>query len=234
MRTLSVDSTKTAACIKHSGLIILVLLLLFSFGCGKKAKPKSLVATPSVISIQEKSSKQPLPQATSHPKTETSSPEITIKEPSQPAVETTISTGPPVRIGLATSAKELSFSSPGEFYVLEKKPEAERQLTQGEIQVRVEQESDETSVVYRVQVASYKKQQLALKLKEELADSLSVPTAIHENSSAGAFQVRVGQFTTREAAQSYLEKTIKKNYHDAFIVQETASTKSGKLTLALR
>ena len=135
---------------------------------------------------------------------------------------------------MITSAKELRVSSPGDFYILEKKPEAVRQLIRGDIQVRVEQESDESSVVYQIQVASYKKQQPALKLKEELANSLSVPATIHENSNIGAFQVRVGQFTTREDAQFFLGKTIKKNYHDAFIVQETASIKSGKLTLALR
>jgi stage II sporulation protein D len=234
MKNSRVDSTIKGAWIKRSCLMISVLLLLFSAGCGKKAKPKSPVATPSVAAKQGTSSIPSTLQTTTQQKKQIAPPEINAQEPPKIVIEKSSLPGPPIRIGLTTSAKELRVSSPGEFYVLEKKPEAARQLIRGSIQVRVEQESDEPSVLYQVQVASYKKQQPALKLKDELADSFSVPTTIHENSSIGAFQVRVGQFTTREDAQTFLEKSIKKNYHDAFIVQETASIKSGKLTLALR
>ncbi len=234
MKILHVESVNTEFWIKQSCLAILTLLLLFSAGCGKKVKAKPPVPQPPTIVTPGIPSNPPLPQVKDQPGPGADAPEIIVKEPVNPANETAASPDPQIRIGLTNNAKELRISSAREFYVLEKKPEAERQLLQGEIQVRVEQESNETSTVYRIQVASFKKQQMALDLKKELAESLSVPVTINENATIGAIQVRVGEFTAREDAQALLEKTIRKKYHDAFIVKDAASTGSGRMTLALR
>jgi stage II sporulation protein D len=229
MRTLRVDSSISGTWIKRSCLIILVLLTLLSAACGKKAKAK--------LPMPPAPSKRALPQAKSE--TKTVLPPAIIVEPKKPVVESTppdagIRSGPPIRIGLTANAKEIRFSSPGDFYVLEKKPESERQLLEGEIQVRVEQESNEASLVYRIQVASFKKAQMAEELQKELTESLGVPVRVYENSEVGTTQVRVGEFATRDEAQSFLEKTIRRKHKDAFIVKESVSAESGKIMLALR
>jgi stage II sporulation protein D len=236
MRTLSVNATISRGWIRRSFLPILVLLPLAA-ACGKhKVKAKFPTPVSSVPAKKAEPSKPPITQAKSEPKKLTSEPEAIVLEPvgSEPVAPLPgNATGPLIRIGLTTSGKELRISSPGEFYVLEKKPEAKRQLIQGEIQVRVEQEPDESSVVYRVQIASYAKRQMAADLQQEIADLFEVPLTIHEDSELGVFQVRVGGFSTREKAQSFL-RTATKKFHDAFIVREIASAGSGKTILALR
>ncbi len=237
MRTLRVNATISGAWIKRFGLLTLVLLPLFSAACGKhKVKAKFPTPVSPVPAKKAEPSKPPIPQAKPEPKKQASAPEAIVSEPtsSEPvALLPGNATGPLIRIGLTTSSTELRISSPGEFYVLEKKPEAKRQLIQGEIQVRVEQASDESSIVYRVQVASYAKRQMAADLQREIADFFDAPVTIHEDSDLGVFQVRVGEFSTREKAQPFLG-TATKRFHDAFMVRETASAGSGKTILALR
>jgi len=50
--------------------------------------------------------------------------------------------------------REVRISAAGDFYLMEKTPEAERQKIKGEFQVRIEREVQESSEVYRLQVAS--------------------------------------------------------------------------------
>jgi stage II sporulation protein D len=237
MRTFRVNATIFGAWIKRCCILILVLLPLFSAACGKhKVKAKSPTPVSSIPAKQIEPSKAPIPQAKPEPKNHTGEPQAIVLEPasSEPAAPSAgNASGPPIRIGLTTSARELRISSPGEFYVLEKKPEARKQLIQGEIQAQVERESNESSIVYRVQVASYAKRQMAEDLQKEIADSFDAPVTIHEDSDLGVFQVRVGEFSTREKAQSFLGTATKK-FHDAFIVRETSSAGSGKTILALR
>jgi hypothetical protein len=45
-----------------------------------------------------------------------------------------------IRIGLLTSAREVRISSSGNYFLLEKTPEASRQPVRGEIQIRLEQD----------------------------------------------------------------------------------------------
>jgi stage II sporulation protein D len=156
--------------------------------------------------------------------------------PQLPATATAadFSVGPLIRIGLKTDAKEIRISSSAEFYFMEKKPEASRQLVEGEIRVRVEQQSDDNSSVYRVQVASFTKQDPALKLKTKLLERFGQPTVIHDNDDSGRYQVWVGEFPTKEEAQTFIKNVIKAGYSDAFIVKETVAVESGKTILALR
>jgi stage II sporulation protein D len=139
-----------------------------------------------------------------------------------------------IRIGLTTTAREVRISSSGDFYFMEKTPEASRQLAQGEILVRVEQEVEETTSVYQIQVASFARLENAEDLKKRLAETFDVPVAIHENSALGTSQVRVGEFSTREEAQAFLKTVVDAGYRDAFAVREVVATGGGKSTLALR
>ena len=76
------------------------------------------------------------PRAT-HPLT----PEPEIKPPAVKESEARQSpAGPMIRIGLETTVAEIRISSAGEYYLTEKKPEAQRRLVKGEILLQVERE----------------------------------------------------------------------------------------------
>ncbi len=180
----------------------------------------------------------PEPAIPSYPSTPDISPKPADAESSPTPKSVTpsaeVQLGPLIRIGLTTVANEIRISSSGDFYFMEKVPEASRQLVQGEVQVRIEQEVEESISVYQVQVASFTKIENAEQLKEQLTGKLPVPVAIHQNSSTGTKQVRVGEFSAKEEAQEFLKALIGSGYRDAFIVKEAISTGGGKFTLALR
>lgn len=117
---------------------------------------------------------------------------------------------------------------------MDKKAESSRELIRGEMQVRAEQQSDENSTMYRVQAASFTKKDPALKLKNKLSELLDQPAIVHNNEDTGRYQVRVGEFPTKEEAQKFLKKIVKAGYPDAFLVKETVAVESGKTVLALR
>ena len=150
MRTLCVNATNFRARRTRFCLLILVLLPLFSAACGKhKVKAKAPTPVSSVPIKKAESAKPAIPQTKSEPGKQTGAPEAVVLEPaaSEPAAALAGNApGPLIRIGLTTSARELRISCPGEFYVLEKVPEAERQLIQGDVQLRVEQEIREASL----------------------------------------------------------------------------------------
>jgi stage II sporulation protein D len=215
----------------------IVLAIVFSAACGRhkahiKTPPSPKPAAPA---IKTESRQTPLPQS------QPSTPQPAVKadtfenvSPPLPAPAADASSGPLIRIGLTTDAKEIRISSTADFYFLEKKAEASRQLVQGEIQVRVEQAADENSSVYRVQAASFTKQDLALKLKKQLFERFSQPAVIRGNEDSGLYQVQVGEFPAKEEAQTFLKSVIKAGYSDAFIVKETVPVENAKTTLALR
>jgi stage II sporulation protein D len=123
---------------------------------------------------------------------------------------------------------------------MDKAPETSRQLVQGEIRVRIEQEVEEASSVYQIQAASFRQLKNAEELKNKLAGIFDVPVSIHQNAARGATQVRVGEFSTKEEAQEFLNSKavnkalVDRGYRDAFIVKEAVSVGGGKTTLALR
>lgn len=162
-------------------------------------------------------------------------PEITKRD----AVEKpAIAPGPLVRIGIDTAASEIVVSSNGEYYVTEKVPEAERRLVKGELRVRVEQEAGDSAFIYRVQAASFAKLEPARELQERLTGKLSgdieFPIIVHHNPTSGAYQVRVGECSSRQEAENVLSVIAEAGHRDAFIVKETALSGDGELGLALR
>ena len=142
--------------------------------------------------------------------------------------------GPLVRIGLTTRAKEIRLSSSGTYYVTEKTPEASRQLVQGEILVRVEEDVGENSTVYRVQVAAFTKQELAQDLKNKLSEKFDQPVVIRENTGGEWNYVQAGEFPSREAARAFQKTLIDSGYSDAFVVKDSVVLAGGKAVLTLR
>jgi stage II sporulation protein D len=136
---------------------------------------------------------------------------------------------------LDTSAREVRISSSGEFYLLEKIPEATQQSVQGDVQVLVEREMKESATKYRIQVASFSKPEAAEALRRKLANKTSTPVVVNENQEMGKHQVRVGEFATREEAKVFAADTLRRlGYRDYLIVKENVAAGGGELTLAMR
>jgi stage II sporulation protein D len=219
-----------------------LLLLLFCFtACGKhkaQVTPPALKQPPAPTQAGSAAKKQPRP-ASSAPPVQDTTPKIVVQEPAVQTPEPSptapeFSPGPLIRIGLTTEAKEIRISSTRDYYVSEKTPEASRFLVQGEIRVRVEQEVDEKSEVYRVQIASFAKMDLALDLKRKLSEELTEPVVINENAAGGVNQVWVGEFPSKDDAQSFQKTLAKSGYPDSFVIKEAIAAAGGGTTLALR
>jgi stage II sporulation protein D len=143
--------------------------------------------------------------------------------------------GPLIRIGLAIAAEELRISAAGEFYLVEKSPEAPRRTLAGQVQVRLERQGSDSGEIYRIQVASLANQDAAEKLGRQLSAQLSIPAVVHENAATETNQVRLGKFGTRKEAQDFLAGPVADaGFRDAFIVREVGQTVKGEPTLALR
>jgi stage II sporulation protein D len=135
---------------------------------------------------------------------------------------------------LATAAKEIRISCSGDFYLRDKAPDAAQRVLRGEAQVRIEQEVEELSAVFRIQVGSFARSEAAEDLGEKLESQFDVPVRIRKNADIGTHQVRVGEFPTKEDAQVFWEILTREGYSDAFVVQETVSAGGGKAVLAAR
>lgn len=253
---LRMTNTSTAVSIRQSSLVIRhlsikgrsvrlwwawVALALIVTACGHKAKvqpPKPSRPTSSTAPTAPPSPpKAPVRESRpAYPSRETKpTPAPAAAETTAPPPLFTLPDSPPVRIGLDTSAREVRISSSSEFYLLEKIPEAVRQAVRGEVQVRVERETEESATKYRVQVASFSKADTADDLRKKLAGRISVPVIVHQNREIGKYQVRVGEFDTREEAQAFVSETlIPAGFRDYFIVKESVAAEGGELALALR
>ena len=140
-----------------------------------------------------------------------------------------------IRIGLETTVAEIRISSAGEYYLTEKKPEAQRRLVKGEILLQVEREGGlKQSSVFRVQVASFSRDELASDLKRKLSKLLDEPVIVYDNKANGLKQVRVGECLTRSDAQDLQKKLSASGYSDAFIVSDSAPKAGGRTSLSLR
>jgi stage II sporulation protein D len=220
-------------------LFFLIFLFAFSAACGKhQARVKTPVPPKPAASKAGKteSAKPQMPEPQPKPAATGKSVPLAVvdlREPEELAPPNE-KVGPLIRIGLTTSAKEIRISSSGNFYFMEKTPEASRLTVQGEVRVRVEQEVEETKSAYQIQVASYSKLENAEDLKKKLSGILDVPIALHQNTSTGANQVRVGEFPTKEKAQEFLKTLAAIGHRDAFIIKEAVSAGGGKMTLTAR
>lgn len=214
-----------------------ILPLLVLAACGHKAQVRA--PQPSVTAPTTPQAQPAQPQAPPPPKPVVTEaippPEPIIPEsvPSYP-VPSLVPPSPPIRIGLATAGKEVRISAPGTYYLLEKKPEAQRELLSGEVRVRVEQEVDESAEVFRIQVASFARPEGADTLTRELEQKFGLPVVVRD-SSAGLKQVRVGAFATREEALKFARADLADaGYRDVLVVRETTSSGGGEMRLALR
>ena len=188
----------------------LLFLLAFSPACGRhKAQVKA--PRPTTPSTPKAGSSEPAPKqipsaATKAPARGTpKTAPVTVPSKPDTAVPTPlpgISKGPLIRIGLITGAKEIRISSSGDYFLSEKAPESARQVLQGEIRARVEQEVEETSDTFRIQVASFARREAAEDLREKLDVLFHAQVTVRENSALGTNQVRVGAFQSREEAQA--------------------------------
>ena len=130
---------------------------------------------------------------------------------------------------------EVLVSAPGEYYLLEKAPEAARIAVHGQIHVRVEQKAEQSTGIYRVQVASFSRPQRADELKQKLRAAFTLPIVVRENPATRTYQVRIGEFAVREEAQLFASKRLAKGgYSKGLVVLETATTGDGSAKLALR
>jgi stage II sporulation protein D len=220
----------------------MLLLLLASAACGKhKAQvkiPKPQQATKSstpktdppktTVPIKPPAQRRDAPQDTPQVKAPSK------LDSSTPLLESRTDAGPMIRIGLKTDAKELHISASDDFFVMEKIPEASRQSIRGEIEVRIERESENPSVIYKIQIASFAKIDKAQEFLDRISEKFTVPIVIHENPSNGAKQIRVGEYSSKEDAEEYLGVLKKSGYSDAFLVREETSGGSGELAIAIR
>jgi stage II sporulation protein D len=239
-RTKGFKALKTRR-ILRIGLI--ALCVLFSAACGKhktSVKPP-LPSKPSAAPSAkvEAPPKRQAPQIPPPARIEEKTPEITVQEPAEPEIEPPpleeeFPRGPLVRIGLTTDAEEIRISSMGAYSLKEKTAEASQQPVQGEIRVRVEQEANEDSIIYRVQVASFSRPDLAQDLKTRLTEAYGQPVVLRENPASGLIQLRAGEFAATEDAQSFQKVIVEWGYADAFIVKEAAPAANVGFTLALR
>ncbi len=225
---------------RHALFPLILVLILFSAACGgKKAQVKRPAARPMPppAAPRREPAKTPAPPTLPPPVRERPS-EPVIAAPVEPASEvppaTEYAPGPFIRIGLTTTAKEIRVSSSGDYYLSDKKPEASRQRIQGEIQLRVEQETGDTTAVYRIQVASFSNPETAEDLRKSMEERFQLPAVVRENASTGTNQVRVGEFTEKEEAQSTLRRLNESGYPDAFLVRDEIPGKGNKIALTLR
>jgi stage II sporulation protein D len=218
-------------------------LLLILAGCGKKAT----VHPPAKASKAEKARQAPPPSG------KESREQVTARNPppivpgaggqgvapvmdvlSTPAVSPVGVAGPPIRIGLTLGARDLRIVAPGEFYLLERIPEANRRSVRGEVNVRVERGETGTTF-YRIQVASLSSRDSAEALRTRLSRAYTVPAQVRENPSSATFQVRIGEFETREEAQGFaLTELIPAGYRDYIVVRDSGASGNGERRITVR
>lgn len=224
----------------HTLLPLIFILILFFAACGGR---KAQVKRPAPRPIPPPAAPKREPATTPAPQTLPPPAEARPSEPVSAAQAESVSEAPPaaeyapgpfIRIGLTTTAKEIRISSSGDYYLSDKKPEASRQRIQGEIQIRVEQDTGDAIAVYRIQVASFSNPEAAEDLRKLMEERFQLPAVVRENVSTGTNQVRVGEFKEKEEAQSFLRKLNESGYPDAFLVRDEGSGKGNKIALSLR
>ncbi len=205
-----------------------LFLSAFLAGCGKKAQvrpPASGSSPPSVAAGPvEPGAAPPADQALPVPAPPAAA--IGVAEPSI--------VGPMIRIGLTTGVREVRISAEGEFFVIERRPEATRRSLGGEIEVRLEA-GRSPGEIYRIQVASLSRREAANNLRDKLAEASGLPVLVRQNPETSTYQVRVGRFTSREAARVFaVEKLVTAGYTDFIVVRDPVEAEWATPRLALR
>lgn len=219
----------------HIGTVSLLLALLAA-ACGHKNVAVKPPAPPPPQTTAPSGKELPLPPVIPPQPTTAAGAGTTKTQPSPSAPTSLALHGPFVRVGLTVlHPEELRVSAEGEFYLVEKTPEAPRRALTGQVQVRLERPESEPGEIYRVQVASLSNQETAENLGKRLSEQFSMPTVVHEISTNGMNQVRIGKFATRKEAQAFAAGPLAEaGYRDAFVVREVGEASKGEPTLALR
>ncbi|NWG12570.1 MAG: SpoIID/LytB domain-containing protein [Acidobacteria bacterium] len=204
-----------------------LLLSLCIAGCGKKAAVRTPASAPPPPSVTPK----PVEPAAA-PSPDRTTPVDGVSRAggaARPSVA-----GPPIRIGLATTAREVRISAQGGFYAIERRPEATRYSLEGEIEVRLEA-GESYGEGYRIQVASLSRREAANSLRDKLEEAFGPPVLVRLNPETSTFQVRVGRFASREEARAFAaEKLAPVGYTDAIVVRDAMETAPLAPRLALR
>ncbi len=212
---------------------------LFAAACGHKTKVQAPIP-PANPPLPAGQTVPPHPAGgVSRPETMPAPPEIAQSKPApaQPErVATSTNPGPLIRIGLTTGAREVHITAPGEFLLLEKIPEAARKVIVGDLEVRVERGTGETREVYRIQVGAFARRESAEALADKIREGFRLPVFVRENRDSGVFQVRAGEFRSRQDALDFVAGDLAKGgYTDVMVVRDTANGKDdGDARLALR
>ncbi len=245
MTTYVDRSLNTRPSKKKSPLVRRILLFLAVFGfllvaaCGHKTKvqaPKPPANPPPPVVQAAPARPAPnVPKPASTPSPPEPGSRQPAPAPSQP-VSASLNPGPPIRIGLTTGAREIHITAPGEFFLLEKIPEAARVIVGGDLEVRVERGSGEVREVYRVQVGAFARLESAQALAEKIRREFSLPAFVRDHRDSGIFQVRAGEFRTRKDAEDFAAGDLAKGgYSDAMVVRESVNgNDSAEVRLALR
>ncbi len=218
----------------------ILIFLVFLAGCGKNKTAVRPPAAPPAPSAQKPPSEKPQGPAAKAKGTpadasaQAPAVEVPASEKEEPHPLVSAASGPIIRIGLTTSAREVRISSAGRFYLMEKEPEATRKLLEGEVRVRTEDKDGGTAAVFQIQVASFIKRGNAESIQKRLSKEIPEPVAIHRNPSTGTHQVRAGAFAERKQAESLLRKLWRSGYPDAYVVMQQKSSGGGKSMLAIR
>lgn len=220
----------------------ILFLVVFSTACGKhrvQARPPAPQPAPEIPSPDAESATQLPPTIQQESPLPFPSPGVGPVEAPGPGTQATAPAAksalePLIRIGLVTGATDARISSAGDYFVMDKMPEASRQLLHGEVRIRIERQGAGTDPVYQIQVASFSHPENAEAMKEKLSKIFDVPVSIHKSSASGTNQVRVGEFLTKEDAQAFLKTMNGPEYRRAYIVTETSAAAGGKAVLALR
>jgi len=239
--SLSLSSRKRCSSLPAS-IAAFSLLLLFS-GCGKKAKIHTPAKAPTAGTTRPsppapgRETRESVPAkspAAAAPSAGGQKPVQTRERLTAPALNPVSVTGPPIRIGLTSAAKDVRISAPGEFYLLERVPEATRHPVSGEVNVRLER-GETSTTFYRIQVASLSSRESAETLRARLSDAFTVPGLVRENPATATFQVRIGEFETREEAQGFATaELIPAGYRDCMVVRDSGTSVGGERRIAVR
>ena len=203
---------------------IALCLLIGSADCGHKARLKPPPAAPPPRAPQAR----PAPAPEAGPPTPAPEAEAPTGEPAPSPPEAVAGRtipGPPIRIGLTTTASEIHVTAPGEFFLSDKIPEAGRITARGDLLIRVERGAGSNREIYRVQVASLSRREAAGVMERKLTETFDQPVFVRENAATGTFQVRIGAFAARQDAQNFASGALaRQGYMDTMIVRDHAAT----------
>lgn len=116
----------------------------------------------------------------------------------------------------------------------ERAAEARRQEVRGPLELRIESRNSGSRDLYRVQVASFGRRETAEELSRKLQTDLAGPVGVRQ-SPEGYFQVRAGEFESRQDALNFAAGPVRRaGFSDAFVVKDPGTVPARGVYVALR